>query len=631
MHIVGTAGHVDHGKSTLVAALTGTNPDRLKEEIAREMTIDLGFASMKLPNGEQIGIIDVPGHRDFIANMLSGIGSIDAAMLIIAADEGVSNQTLEHLDILNLLEIHKGVVVLTKTDLVSDPEWLNLVEMEAYTLISTTSLANAPIVRVSAKTSAGLDQLLITLQEVLSEIPPKPDLGRPRLPVDRVFSLTGFGTIVTGTLLDGSFSLGEEVIALPGGARGRIRGLQNHKQKLQSIHPGFRTAINLSGIEKDQITRGEVIAHPGTYQPTTLLDAYFHLLDHSPVPVKHNLEVKLFIGAAETTAQLRLLGVEALAPGDSAFIQLKLLNPVVAVRGDHYILRLPSPSATLGGGMILDPHPARLHRRFSSEALGQLEKLRSGSEAELLIQAAANLEAAPAKEIVAKSGLETSKAADLISDLLDKGVLVRLPNPRQSGAPLVLTTEFWTRLRARILAILNDFHKDNPLKAGLTREQLRAQLRLNPPLFDAALIQLAAEHMLRQWGAFVALTSHQINLTPSQEAAARSLLKNFDQSPYSPPDLAAATELVGSPLLEGLIAAGRLVPVSDQILLTPQALEDMTSWVSYTLSAKDILSLAEFRDHFQTSRKYATAVLEYLDSIGVTVRKGDFRILKRVK
>ena len=244
MHIVGTAGHVDHGKSTLVAALTGTHPDRLKEEIDREMTIDLGFASMTLPNGETVGIIDVPGHRDFIGNMLSGIGGIDAVLLVIAADEGVSAQTREHLAIIDLLEIERGVVVLTKTDLAPDPDWLDLVEMEAREILQGTSLAEAPVARVSAKTGAGLPELVSTLQGILAQTPPKRDLGRPRLPVDRVFTLTGFGTVVTGTLLDGSFTVGDEVVCLPAGLGGRVRGLQNHKHKLQKIQPGFRTAMN---------------------------------------------------------------------------------------------------------------------------------------------------------------------------------------------------------------------------------------------------------------------------------------------------------------------------------------------------------------------------------------------------
>lgn len=361
MHIVGTAGHVDHGKSTLISALTGTNPDRLKEEIAREMTIDLGFASMTLPGGETIGIIDVPGHRDFVGNMLSGIGGIDAVLLVIAANEGVSAQTREHLAILDLLEISRGLIVLTKSDLVSDPEWLELVELEAQELVVGTSLENAPVLRVSAQTGEGLDELKLKLAELLTEIPPKRDLNRPRLPVDRVFTLSGFGTVVTGTLLDGSFSLGDEIVCLPAGKTGRIRGLQNHNRKLQKVTPGYRTAINLNNLAKEDINRGDVIALPGTYKPTTRIDASIRLVQNPVTEVKHNMSLKVFIGASETLARVRLLGVEALASGEEGFVQLELEEPLVAVRGDHYVLRLPSlPLRSAVGSSSIHSPPAAI-------------------------------------------------------------------------------------------------------------------------------------------------------------------------------------------------------------------------------------------------------------------------------
>ncbi len=307
MHIVGTAGHVDHGKSTLVTALTGTNPDRLKEEREREMTIDLGFAALTLPNRERVGIIDVPGHRDFIGNMLAGIGGIDAVLLIIAADEGVSAQTREHLAILDLLHITRGLIVLTKLDLVTDPDWLELVELEAHETLKGTSLEDAPVVKVSARTGTGIPELLEKLQELLENTPTKPDLGRPRLPVDRVFTLTGFGTVVTGTLLDGSLAVGDEVVSLPENLNGRVRGLQNHNQKLQSLLPA-RAAVNLVGIEKNQLARGSVIAKPGAYTPTTLLDIHFRYLPNLSFDLRHNTRVKIYIGSAEASGQVRLLG-----------------------------------------------------------------------------------------------------------------------------------------------------------------------------------------------------------------------------------------------------------------------------------------------------------------------------------
>src|SRR5260221_8361703 len=380
MRVIGTAGHVDHGKSTLIAALTGTHPDRLKEEQARVMTIGRGFGWMTLPlnGGEEVGIVDVPGHRDFIENMLSGIGGIDAALLVIAADEGVMPQTKEHLAILDLLQIPAGLIVLTKIDLVSDitpagdSAWLDLGETDIRLTVSDTVLKDAPIVRISAKNKIGLDQLISALSKILEEKPSRLDLSRPRLPIDRVFTMSGFGTIVTGTLSDGHLSVGDEVEILPGGLKGRIRGLQTHKKKEDTAIPGSRTAVNISGVNTEQIQRGDVITHPNQYQATRRLDARFRLLKDVSTSLKHRDEVKFFVGTSETIATLRILGTEQFGPNEEGWIQLELREPVVAVRGDRYILRRPSPSETLGGRVIIDHQPEGRHKRFDEEVLKSL-------------------------------------------------------------------------------------------------------------------------------------------------------------------------------------------------------------------------------------------------------------------
>jgi selenocysteine-specific elongation factor len=316
MRVIGTAGHVDHGKSALVAALTGTHPDRLKEEQAREMTIELGFAWFTLPDGEEVGVVDVPGHRDFIENMLSGVGGIDAALFVIAADEGVMPQTREHLAILDILQIGAGIIVLTKTDLIDEPEWLDLVEIDVRMIVSGTVLEDAPLVRVSAKNGAGLQDLIKALEIVLAGHPPRPDLGRARLSVDRVFTLPGFGTVVTGTLADGSLRQGDEIEILPQRIRGRVRGLQSHKRKVDQAHPGSRTAVNISGVDVEDIRRGDVLTPPGVYTPTQRVDVHFRLLPDLGSPLKHAAEVKLFVGASEVLARVRLLKTDELIPGE---------------------------------------------------------------------------------------------------------------------------------------------------------------------------------------------------------------------------------------------------------------------------------------------------------------------------
>lgn len=628
MHILGTAGHVDHGKSTLIAALTGTHPDRLKEEKAREMTIELGFASMKLPNSEEVGIIDVPGHRDFIGNMLAGIGGIDAVLLVVAADEGVSAQTREHLAIVDLLDIKRGVIVLTKTDLVQDPDWLELVSMDIRELVQPTSLATAPIVSVSARTGFGIPELLDQIEITLNGIPSRKDLGKPRLPVDRVFTLTGFGTVVTGTLLDGSLKIGDEVVCLPRGKTGRIRGLQNHHHKLQKIDPGFRAAVNIVNLSLQDIERGDVIAHPGDYKPTNLLDAHFRLLKDSPFHLKHNLEVKLFLGSSETTARIRLLGSQGLKPGESAFIQLRTDHAVVASKGDRFILRLPSPSETLGGGMVLDPEPGRVYKRFDTESLDRLDSMFSGNDNELINQILTTLKVTNLTALAQKSALPMEEVSQIVSAMLERGEVIGLGNSRDNRKITLISPAYYQTLYQDSLEILTDFHQTNPYKAGMPREELRTELNLSQVLFDQVLDKMAEDLSLIQKGSLVWATPHHVVLTPADQAKVAPILAEFLANQFSPPDINQLQAQIGTNLLEGLLSSQTLVAVSDQVVFTPEALLAMREWVQKTIRANGELSLAQFRDQFSTSRKYAAAVLEYFDSIGFTYRKGDVRGLR---
>jgi len=631
MRVIGTAGHVDHGKSTLIAALTGTHPDRLKEEQAREMTIELGFGWMTLPNGEEVGIVDVPGHRDFIENMLSGIGGIDAALLIIAADEGVMPQTREHLAILDLLEIPAGLIVLTKTDLASEPTWLDLVETDIRAATADTVMKDAPIIRVSAKTKTGLSSLISNLQSLLEEKPTRPDLNRPRLPIDRVFTMSGFGTVVTGTLSDGHLSVGDEVQILPSGSIGRIRGLQTHKKKEERAVPGSRTAINISGVATEQIQRGEVVIHPNQYQPTRRLDARFRLLKDASSSLKHGDEVKFFVGASETVATLRLLGTEELNPADEGWIQLELREPVVAVRGDRYILRRPSPGETLGGGMIVDHQPKGRHKRFDEDVLKSLESLAQGSPADVLFEAALATNIAPIKEVIARSRLEPADAESALKELIIANSLITL----EEGAAtitsdiLIIAAPHWNTLRDKTLQIMESYHKSYPLRRGIPREELKSRLKLSSRVFNSLIHKLITDHSITDHSGFIAKPDHEIKFDGGTQAKIQALMRKFEQSPFSPPSVKDSQSDVGEEVLNALVELEQFVAVSSDVIFRKVDYDSMVMKVQNVLIQNEKITLAEVRDLFNTSRKYAQAFLEYLDVIGVTVRDGDFRKLKK--
>ena len=631
MHVIGTAGHVDHGKSTLVQALTGTHPDRLKEEREREMTIDLGFAWLTLPGGEEVGIVDVPGHRDFLENMLAGIGGIDAALFVIAADEGMMPQTVEHLAILDLLQVQGGVVALTKIDLIDDPDWLDLVEDEIHSALKHTVLENAPLVRVSSRTQQGIPELLQSLGECLADRHPRPDLGRPRLPVDRVFTMPGFGTVVTGTLSDGSLHTGSEVVILPSGLHSRIRGLQTHKQKEDTAVPGSRTAVNLSGINVEQVQRGDVITYPGTYQPSRRIDVRFRLLPDIPQPLKHDTQVKFFLGAAEVQARVRLLGSEELRPAEEGWLQLELEQPVVAIRGDRYILRRPSPGETLGGGTIIDPHPKGRHKRFSAQELANLDKLAQGTSAEILLQAMLALGIAPLQDVINRSNLDAGIAKDAAQDLFASGELFSfdaaagvVPSPQS----LVISKSYWSLLKHQVIQELAAYHKIYPLRPGIPREELKSRLKLSSRLFNSILHRATIEGALEEAGSLLRLIGYKIQFNPQQQHSVDGLLTRFAASPFSPPTVKECQAEVGEDLYNAMIAVELLVPIPPDVVFRKQDYELMLSEIKSLLEHKHTITAGEVRDHFNTSRRYVLALLEYLDSQGVTVREGDARRLK---
>jgi len=625
MRLVGTAGHVDHGKSTLVQALTGINPDRLQEEQTRQMTIDLGFAWLTLPHGETISIVDVPGHEAFIKNMLAGVGGIDVALLVIAADEGIMPQTREHLAILNLLNVSSGVVALTKTDLALEPGWLELVQSEIRAELTKTCLSDAEIIPVSAKTRAGLPELLLALERALERAGEKADRRRPRLPIDRVFTMSGFGTVVTGTLSDGRFHVGEDVEIAPRGLRARIRGLQSHKQKLDTVLPGGRVALNLANVATDDIARGDVVILPDTYAPTTMLDAYIEWLANAPRPLAHGQELEMFLYASQVMTRVRLLEADALAPGQRGWAQLLLQAPVVAAKGDRFILRSPSPSITVGGGQVIDPHPRARHKRKRADVIAALERAAQGTPAEVVLQFVEQHPALERRGIAQGAALDEATARDALTELTARGDVLALGDERRA---LYVARGTWARWREKMAHELGAYHQQFPLRAGMPRQELKSKLNLAPRVFDLLLERAAAEGWVRASKKTAALAEHRVALDAATQQKVNALLEQFARAPFNPPSQNDAERAVGEAVVNALVEQGALERIAPNVLFTPDALTAMQTWVVEQLQGGGEITAAQVRDHFQTSRKYAIALLEYLDAKHITRRVGDARVLR---
>jgi len=615
MFVLGTAGHIDHGKSVLVHALTGIDPDRLREEKERGMTIDLGFAWLKLPSGREVGIVDVPGHERFIKNMLAGVGGIDLALLVVAANEGVMPQTREHLAILELLRIQKGVVAITKKDLVDD-EWLSLVKMEIEELLAPTALSHASIIAVSAVTGEGLPDLTSAIDAVLSTIEPKRDLGRPRLPIDRAFTIAGAGTVVTGTLIDGSLTVGQKVEIIPAGLKSRLRGLQTHKAPVNVATPGSRVAANLVGIATSELQRGDVLTNPGWLIPTTRLTAKLRLLPYLHHPLRHNATLSLHTGATEAIVKVRLLEKEELKPGEDTWVQLKLGKPIAVIDGDHFIIR--SPTETLGGGDIVDSHAKRL-RRFRPAVIQSLRIRAEGTAEEIVTALLETKQSVELPRLLALCSLLPSEVQSVLEVLIQQGKVVSIGQGKHT---LLLTKPYWERLTKNAIAIVQDYHRRFPARLGMPKVELGGQMKLG--VYSSIAIQrLGDEGVLIAKGATVCLPSHQIKLTPAQQANIDAFLHSLAQNPYSPP-----SKLIPEPdLLNLLIERRQVVKVSSSVVLSASAYDEMVDRVTSLIRTEGKITLAKVRDLFNTSRKYAQALLEHLDEKRITRRVGDERVL----
>lgn len=619
--VVGTAGHIDHGKSSLVLALTQIDPDRLEEEKRRGMTIDLGFAYMQLPSGRRVGIVDVPGHRRFLKNMLAGVHGMDAVLLVIAADEGPMPQTREHLAIIDLLGIEHGVVVLTKADLVDDA-WLGLVREEVTALLAATSLRRAPILAVSSSTGAGLDELRAALDAQLAETAPRPDVGRPRLPVDRSFAMSGFGTVVTGTLVGGALQQGAELALLPAGRRVRIRGLQQHNRPVEEARPGSRTAVNLSGLDHSEVRRGDVLALPGTLPASRRLDARLVVLP-GVQPLRHHQQLQMYHETSEVMIELSLLEGDELRGGEAGWVQLFTTQPVVALDGDRFILRVPSPAATVAGGVIVDSAPRRHRRRDASVLADLAARGRADPATSAVLELGKHPWGLGEGELAGRLGVAPARMEAILAPLVESGAVRRLGSRW-------LTREQSRQCVSRVLSSLNAYHQAHPLRRGMPKEELRSRTGIPVELFAELLTALTAELVMVDQGGEVAARAHHPALSAEQERAIGAFVAELEGQPFNPPPLPDLVRRYGltPALLQYVVADGRVVRVSEDTAFARSAYDDAVRRLRLHLSEHRTLTVAAARDLLGSSRRYVLPLLEWLDAQKITRRVGDDRILR---
>lgn len=631
--VLGTAGHIDHGKTSLIKALTNIDTDRLKEEKERGITIDLGFAFLNLTDDIQLGIVDVPGHERFVKNMLAGVGGIDLVVLVIAADEGVMPQTREHLAICELLRVREGLVALTKTDMV-EPEWLELVQADTAEFLQGTFLEGKPIVPVSSRTGEGLDDLLAELRKLCGPLTPRATSGPVRLPVDRVFTMRGFGVVVTGTLFSGSLRLEDRLEVLPQHETARVRGVQVHNQSVPEAVAGQRTAVNLQGLERTDIERGAVVVTPGRFPVTYMLDVTLTLLADSPRPLKHRDRVRFHVGTSEIMGRVILLDRDELQPGEETFAQLHLEESAIAAPQDRYVLRSYSPVQTIAGGVILDAIPAK-HRRRRPQVMEELTILRDGTPTEVLAVHLAHAEYAGLQwaDFLLRSPLAEGALRQAVDDLRAQGIGVAI----EDTPPWLLHRDQYARARAQIVQLLEEFHRANPLKPAMFTEELRSKLPgMADKVFHVLQQDLVASGEVEVSRDKIKLSSHTIILSPARQAAIVGLEDMFHDAAYQPSSLEEAleahklTQADDRELLQVLVDQQKLVRLKGDLFYHREVFGAIEGTLRTYLEEKGEITAAEFRDLLQISRKYAIPLLEHFDNQRLTMRIGDKRVLRKV-
>lgn len=630
--VLGTAGHVDHGKTALIKALTGVDTDRLKEEKKRGITIELGFASLALPSGQTLGIVDVPGHEKFIKNMVSGAAGIDLVMMVIAADEGIMPQTKEHLHICSLLGISKGIVALTKTDMV-EKEWLDLVQSEITEFLQGTFLEGAPVVLVSAIKQEGLTDLIKAIDTTVSKINEKTDDGIFRLPVDRVFTMKGFGTVVTGTLVSDHIKTGEEVEILPGDIAARIRGIQVHNQSVEDAWAGQRTAINLQGVEKSIIERGNVLVRPKTVWPSQRLDVFLEFLASNSKSLKNKALVRLHTGTSEIIARITLLDKDELAPGQKAFAQLVLANKDVIVSGDRFVLRSYSPITTIGGGQIIDPLPSK-HKRQNEKIIAALNVLQSGSLPEKIsiIMERTGFSGINLRGLNFRLGVNTKKIREALEGLLSNKKAILL----DSEDTTVISAFFYNQLEELISKNLAAYHKKNPLQMGISKEQLKETLgrAISVKLFNLALRNLGKKETIVSDKDNVRLAEYQVQLAGDLDSLHNNIAMIYNDAGLTPPSL---TDVVNNfkdqkakaqSIVKLMLKDGDLIKINEELCFASGSLNKLRDDYKAMLVKDGKATPATFKELTGLSRKYIIPLMEYFDMSKLTVRVDDHRILR---
>ena len=632
-NILGTAGHIDHGKTSLIKALTGTDTDRLKEEKERGITIELGFAALDLPSGQHLGIVDVPGHEKFVKNMVAGATGIDIVVMVIAADEGVMPQTREHMEICTLLGVEYGMVAVTKIDMV-DEEWLELALDDIRNFAKGTFLEDAPVATVSSVTREGLPEFIKALDELAAKIPERPPSDLFRLPIDRVFTIKGFGTVITGTLISGQVQVGSTIMIYPSGITSKVRGIQVHNESANEARAGMRTAINFQGLEKEAISRGEVLSKPNVLKPSYMVDVSLHYLGSNKKRIKNRTRVRFHTGTSEVLGNLIVLDREEISPGEDTVVQLRLDTPVVLVKDDPFVIRSYSPISTIGGGKVLNPIPLK-HKRFKPDAFEGLKTL--GHQApEAIISfhlAASGYQGVSFAHLKIMTNLPDKQLENVLQGLLSQKILIQIDKENRIYIHTICLEKLKTETKQQLAA----YHKTNPLKPGMPKEELKSKFPplLTSKLFNLTLNQMTKENEIAQEENIIRLASHAVSLGGKQADVKDKILKTYLNAGLEPPyfkELSKSLDIDAKrakDVLMHLVAEGTIVKVKEDLYFHAEAINRLKKKMVEFLGTQGEITTPQFKEMTGVSRKYVIPLAEYFDSTNVTLRVGDVRKLRK--